>query len=199
MRKGFTLIELLVVIAIIAILAAILFPVFAKAREKARQTSCLSNLKQIGLGCMMYCQDYDDVMPATVMWKPDYSWGLSWPGALLPYVKNDQLFVCPSAPKTAEWCDDTHTYDTSWSATGWASPPLVSYIFNGNVARISLGVLSVPAETIAFSDGVWVDSGGYTTRISRAARHNGGCNLAYCDGHAKWQGLMALPSLRWAP
>jgi prepilin-type N-terminal cleavage/methylation domain-containing protein/prepilin-type processing-associated H-X9-DG protein len=198
-RPGFTLIELLVVIAIIAILAAILFPVFARAREKARQTSCLSNLKQMGLGCMMYAQDYDDTMQATVRWWPDYSFGLSWPGALAPYVKNDQLFVCPSAPKTAVWCDDTQTYDTSWSATGWASPPLVSYVMNGWVSAVSLAQLTVPAETVVFSDGVWVDTGGYTTRVSRAARHNVGCNLAYCDGHAKWQGLTALPNLRWAP
>jgi prepilin-type N-terminal cleavage/methylation domain-containing protein len=67
-RKGFTLIELLVVIAIIAILAAILFPVFAKAREKARQTSCLSNVKQIGLACLMYAQDYDEVLSPRGAW-----------------------------------------------------------------------------------------------------------------------------------
>jgi len=112
-RKGFTLIELLVVIAIIAILAAILFPVFAKAREKARQTNCLSNLKQIGNGFMMYVQDYDECYPCV-----DQS---TWPGYMLqqycgegasdggnwyknytyvsqlqPYIKNLQLFKCPS-------------------------------------------------------------------------------------------------------
>src|SRR5579859_4930752 len=103
-REGFTLIELLVVIAIIAILAAILFPVFAQAREKARAISCLSNEKQIGLATMMYVQDYDE----TYMWQP-------WPGKqcpdwnlpicqpqygfydlLQPYVKNQGLFSCPS-------------------------------------------------------------------------------------------------------
>jgi prepilin-type N-terminal cleavage/methylation domain-containing protein/prepilin-type processing-associated H-X9-DG protein len=103
-RKGFTLIELLVVIAIIAILAAILFPVFARARENARRTSCLSNLKQIGLGMLQYSQDYDESLinhyygssgdttaptSATVSYK--------WMDAVQPYVKSTQLFVCPSA------------------------------------------------------------------------------------------------------
>ncbi len=93
MRRGFTLIELLVVIAIIAILAAILFPVFARAREKARQTSCLSNLKQIGLGLLMYAQDYDEVLPRSAQYTapdlvipeggPDY-----WFEAIYPQVNN---------------------------------------------------------------------------------------------------------------
>ena len=92
-RQGFTLIELLVVIAIIAILAAILFPVFARAREKARQTSCLSNLRQIGTATMMYNQDYDEKYP------PQFGWdaSLDWPIPMVPYVKNAQLFACPSA------------------------------------------------------------------------------------------------------
>ena len=103
-RKGFTLIELLVVIAIIAILAAILFPVFARARENARRASCQSNLKQIGLGLLQYSQDYDETFcnawfglqqgyqpsdPAAGKYK--------WMDAIQPYVKSAQLFVCPSA------------------------------------------------------------------------------------------------------
>src|SRR5215210_4692083 len=94
-RSGFTLIELLVVIAIIAILAAILFPVFAQAREKARQTACLSNAKQIALGCRMYAQDYDDVnVPERLQLKGGSL--ISFRALLQPYVKNKQVFVCPS-------------------------------------------------------------------------------------------------------
>ena len=95
-RKGFTLIELLVVIAIIAILAAILFPVFARAREKARQTSCLSNLKQLGTSVMMYTQDYDELYPQDLStFGPDQIPG-TWPNRVMPYVKSTQLFKCPS-------------------------------------------------------------------------------------------------------
>ncbi|MBC8143645.1 MAG: prepilin-type N-terminal cleavage/methylation domain-containing protein [Armatimonadetes bacterium] len=90
-RRGFTLIELLMVIAIIAILAAILFPVFAQAREKARQTACLSNLKQLGLSLSMYGQDYDETLMTTQL---D---GLRWPQLLAPYIKQRSFVTCPSA------------------------------------------------------------------------------------------------------
>jgi prepilin-type N-terminal cleavage/methylation domain-containing protein/prepilin-type processing-associated H-X9-DG protein len=95
-RQAFTLIELLVVIAIIAILAAILFPVFAQARSKARQTSCLSNQKQIGLGILQYVQDYDNLMVATNVNGEEYE-GYIVAARLQPYVKNFQIFKCPSS------------------------------------------------------------------------------------------------------
>src|SRR5438046_5461859 len=100
-KRGFTLIELLVVIAIIAILAAILFPVFAQAREKARQTACLSNHRQVGTAAMMYAQDWDE------KWVP-YSVGDGanqhlWPALLQPYIKNTRVFIEPSNPSRTFW------------------------------------------------------------------------------------------------
>jgi prepilin-type N-terminal cleavage/methylation domain-containing protein/prepilin-type processing-associated H-X9-DG protein len=103
-RRGFTLIELLVVIAIIAILAAILFPVFAQAREKARQTTCLSNCKQVSLGLMMYMQDQDGAGPIGYYNSANYCGNnpdmRCWWEAALPYIKNDGVFGCPSASST---------------------------------------------------------------------------------------------------
>jgi prepilin-type N-terminal cleavage/methylation domain-containing protein/prepilin-type processing-associated H-X9-DG protein len=111
--KGFTLIELLVVIAIIAILAAILFPVFAQAREKARQISCLSNEKQIGLASVQYVQDYDETFPDGQPSAPGAYGGFGWAGQLYPYVKSLAVYVCPDdtttpnaffAPYTSSYC-----------------------------------------------------------------------------------------------
>ena len=107
-KSGFTLIELLVVIAIIAILAAILFPVFAAAREKARQTTCASNEKQLGLAFIQYGQDYDETMPTGTAYAvgssgPDTTWpcggrGWGWAGQIYPYVKSKGAFTCPDDP-----------------------------------------------------------------------------------------------------
>jgi len=109
--RGFTLIELLVVIAIIAILASILFPVFARAREKARESSCMSNQKQIGLAIHMYASDYDDLMPIANS-KPavadDGPPGLR--DVILPYCKNTQIFRCPS-DKDLYWQNQGTSYD----------------------------------------------------------------------------------------
>src|SRR5215208_4405688 len=107
MRKrhvaGFTLIELLVVIAIIAILAAILFPVFAQAREKARGAACLSNLKQIGVGLMLYTQDHDERLPYQWRYTPDGKTLYWWQDVVRPYVKNEAVYTCPSANPHLSW------------------------------------------------------------------------------------------------
>ena len=94
--SGFTLIELLVVIAIIAILASILFPVFSRARENARRSSCLSNMKQIGLGVMQYTQDYDERLPLKQIGQTSDATNPKWMDSTYPYVKSTQLYTCPS-------------------------------------------------------------------------------------------------------
>jgi len=201
-RLGFTLIELLVVIAIIAILAAILFPVFARAREKARQTSCISNMKQLALGFMMYKQDYDECHPNATASAGFYGWyavpyptyGWHWPAATQPYIKNNQLLRCPSsAPMTV--------FATS-------STVAISYSFNGLLANSSDAAVVAPAKCIMVveegneawlghaDEQAFIEGGGLpyrygTTWASLGIRgncqlHSGGHVLAYCDGHAKW-------------
>ena len=120
-RKAFTLIELLVVIAIIAILAAILFPVFQKVRENARRASCLSNENQLGLGFMQYLQDADEVMPN------GSDGGTGWACQIYPYVKSKEVYKCP---------DDAEQFDT------------VSYCVNSNMTRFAYSQVTSPARTV---------------------------------------------------
>jgi len=196
-RRGFTLIELLVVIAIIAILAAILFPVFARAREKARQSSCLSNVKQIGLGCLMYVQDYDERF--SISYNPSTSPRYSWIQLIDPYIKNTQVWDCPS-----------QTVNSIMSYNGCRS-----YCFNELLWTRKLGDVQSPAETVMLGDatpntymGAWTlyrpsrghrqdDTsgrdyatwgGGATqtwTQFNFAERHNKQGNVCFADGHSK--------------
>lgn len=128
MKRGFTLIELLVVIAIIALLAAILFPVFARARENARKSSCANNLKQIGLGFQQYSQDYDERM--TQAWYnpggAGYPGTWRWMDCIYPYVKSEQLFTCPSATGASA----RYLYRNPTGATGTVGGPFGSYGYN---------------------------------------------------------------------
>jgi prepilin-type N-terminal cleavage/methylation domain-containing protein/prepilin-type processing-associated H-X9-DG protein len=139
-RRGFTLIELLVVIAIIAILAAILFPVFARARENARKTSCLSNQKQLGLGLMMYAQDNDEAMPVGCN-----SGGNGWAVSIAPYVKSTQIYTCPSDATNA-------TNATRPDRISYAYNLSIPYGANGYGGGARLASLNSPVKTIAISE-----------------------------------------------
>ena len=212
-RGGFTLIELLVVIAIIAILAAILFPVFAQAREKARQASCGSNVRQLGLAIRMYTQDYDEKYPFGG-WLPNGNIGTGeWQNTVAPYIKNKGLYYCPSSGDM----DENPNNPQEWH---WNRNP-VSYLYNNHLARdrnpISDAQVKSPAECFMLLDGHsdWggregVDWMGRPNTVwlmedtifgDRAAlvtgwlswqgftwglpRHGGQANVAFADGHVK--------------
>jgi prepilin-type N-terminal cleavage/methylation domain-containing protein/prepilin-type processing-associated H-X9-DG protein len=164
-NAAFTLIELLVVIAIIAILAAILFPVFAQAREKARQTACLSNQKQIGLGAMQYAQDYDETMPILYYVKNSPS-STHWMDLLYPYIKSEEIFSCPSRKGDANDPDDWGRYVWVGNASGIASVGgkrnyhYGNYAINGtyngsfgSVVGAALGDIKHPATTVFAVEG----------------------------------------------
>ncbi len=187
---GFTLIELLVVIAIIAILAAILFPVFARAREKARQASCQSNVKQIVLGILMYAQDYDEVLPRNAVAGnpvPGASPSIRWPAGIMPYVKNTQLFACPSDQASGLVLNNPYYQPPGNSESS-------GYGLGCHIHGVALGVIAKPAETILIADArsymvkAYDQTWGSTELAgSRPVyyRHNEMANFGFCDGHAK--------------
>jgi len=177
-RKGFTLIELLVVIAIIAILAAILFPVFAKAREKARQTSCLSNLKQLGLSCHMYFSDYDENLLHYRHELPGNT-SISWRDMVEPYVKNTQIFICPSR-------QTEQGYGWNYNYLGW--PGMGGCSSN---AAATLSEITNTAETIMLGEANYSvvfrpSLGAAFYDVYNRYPHNDGANVCFTDGHAKW-------------
>lgn len=207
LRKGFTLIELLVVIAIIAILAAILMPVFAQAREKARMTSCLNNLKQIGTAMLQYVQDYDEQLPT--VWRDDPVIGsMDTYISMQPYVKNVQVFHCPNRSDTGcGGLGNNQSFNPGARCMGYGYNwgPLI-YSGGGLLQAEtttrprtsrgkSLAQIVAPAQTMAFADS-W-DTHRYTMGIdwildrNRAAassnnlRHQGRMIVNYLDGHAK--------------
>jgi prepilin-type N-terminal cleavage/methylation domain-containing protein len=216
-RRGFTLIELLVVIAIIAILAGILFPVFAHAREKARASACLSNLKQIGAGLMMYVQDYDEAYPLNrfdMHGDACHPIGWTWKEAIEPYVKSLAVYVCPAAhwARIEPCCYGSTRIKTSYALNG--------SIFSINAYRGPKGQvqwdttspgpkkrtsprmaseIDRPADSLFLIEqdsqlwfGGCPDNGDWTIGEGGCApdHHSCGNTWVFCDGHAKWAKLV---------
>ena len=194
--RGFTLIELLVVIAIIAVLAAILFPVFARARAKGLQTQCLSNMKQLGTAMLAYAMDYDmnlplwslegDPMPSPP--NPCHTWDV----ALDPYVKNVQIYVCPSNPY--ESASGGNPPVPAGPKRGYSMPRYVSGIYTSAPPNSVDTVLLV--EKGAYGMGWWPDAAAesfyqmgmqqvYPTDTKQMP-HNDGKDFLFMDGHVKW-------------
>ncbi len=216
-NRAFTLIELLVVIAIIAILAAILFPVFSQVKEAAKGTACLSNMKQIGLSLTMYQQDYDDqiffrTVSATSVGRtrvnnptylsktlnPAAYYPELWYNVLLPYVKSTKMWECPSDSQPTASADSTGALSI-----------LRSYIVSSAIEDLASSQVSSSASTIVITEkwsakgDTWVDQmdGDMLPQQvntmemnSPASRHSGGMNCAFFDGHAKW----TTPGAIWA-
>lgn len=201
-QRAFTLIELLVVIAIIAILAAILFPVFAKARERARTISCASNMKQIGLALMQYTQDYDERMPACRgyiapnPYNNDNLEMIDWRIQLLPYIKTVQLFSCPSNSSTHRDGDAgqsggiDHHYGMATAGDN-ASSPGFSYEVGG---FRSMAAVEFPSNTlfgVEVSNPYNPDLAAWNVGDAGFTGHTDMANFLYIDGHVK--------ASRWAP
>lgn len=208
-RRGFTLIELLVVIAIISILAAILFPVFARARENARRTSCLSNLKQIGLGIMMYVQDYDETYPPyrrsapgeTPPFPPYQGSNWEWQHTIHAYTKNLQIYQCPDG-------NPGYIYGNYGSyganvvalpATGLKLSAVVApagvyvvmdsgrtYITASRASTAPDGAFYLPGGGIPRPDLLADISGDWAQSDYMNGRHFDGVNVTFADGHVKW-------------
>jgi prepilin-type N-terminal cleavage/methylation domain-containing protein/prepilin-type processing-associated H-X9-DG protein len=215
-HSAFTLIELLVVIAIIAILAAILFPVFAQAREKARATACLSNTKQIALAAIMYSQDYDESFPIVLYTQPDGNCTANLHADLIsvfdlvyPYIKNAQITQCPSAPQA--WSFQAAANEYNLCTTGLINyvsyvpnPTVIATGDNTDIVTLVLGYYPIqtqasipyPADTVGMYDGIfqWDTSQPHSGWAPAVGRHQDGANAALMDGHAKFQHMVLNPN-----
>jgi prepilin-type N-terminal cleavage/methylation domain-containing protein len=222
-RRGFTLIELLVVVAIIAILAALLFPVFAQARERARRTGCMSNTRQVGTATMMYLQDYEGYYPMSV--HPEWVNGSQrmalFFDALVPYVKNAGVWSCPSEPKAIDWelwimgtggTPDTGCFGGKLGA--WmGNVRFGGYNANYSVIRpganntyfsgtsypvINMAVLPRPVDTVMFADGIVLcDFGHPIENTQKPARHGNGIVCTYADGHSGFLKIHRGADQKW--
>jgi len=211
--RGFTLIELLVVIAIIAILAAILFPVFAKAREKARASSCLSNMRQLGSAAMQYAQDFDERFPKTYQWSANGAYCYWWSDLIQPYIRNYQIVVCPSGSWSYYYYRDNTLVGVYPNplVCSYAMPDMREDLWGrtikpipgsnlsevpdaaGTIMYVDSSNIEIAARAPATGNGVdysnvrlldQTDLGGTTSRVAK--RHNDGFSACFADGHAKF-------------
>jgi prepilin-type N-terminal cleavage/methylation domain-containing protein/prepilin-type processing-associated H-X9-DG protein len=218
-KRAFTLIELLVVIAIIAILAAILFPVFAKARDRAQQTTCINNLKQLGVALVTYLQDFDDRYPESRL--PDAGHQPpnplndstnNWRTALFPYVKSVGVMICPSNPASKGWPNDPRSHEESKKYP-------IGYALNGSIfyegLHASSSSIKDPVNSIFVMESRWPhpDLGAWVVNQSGYAysgpgskpgmgafnQHMGRINMLFCDTHARAMKLRdtLIPSEMW--
>ena len=222
---GFTLIELLVVVAIISVLAAILFPVFARARENARRASCLSNMKQIGLGMMQYTQDYDEQYPLAKIdaQQTDPSMPgskfivtagtvctagncITWMDLLQPYTKSVQIFVCPSARNKENEKFPSYGYSNA-IGSGTARASYDSTLPSATYPPLKLAQIQRPAEVYAVMENNYSSAtavspktqrnfaNGTKTERLRVTPHLEGGNVAFADGHVKWVNAEVFKSI----
>ncbi len=224
-QRGFTLIELLVVIAIIAILAAILFPVFGRARENARKISCLSNLKQIGLGILQYTQDYDDKLPMRDYGSAPNAYIFSWRRTIYPYTKSAQIYSCPSNTFNATRADDSYQPGLDAAIAAGQLPatgfPIIYRSYGANATDYNIGgrapmeygnaqpLAAMPdtARTVLITESKEGDNNIHinesVARFESAndtfPGHLGQVNFLFVDGHAKSMkpSATAIPTNMW--
>jgi prepilin-type N-terminal cleavage/methylation domain-containing protein/prepilin-type processing-associated H-X9-DG protein len=219
--RGFTLIELLVVIAIIAILAAILFPVFAKARERAQTTACLSNMKQLGLSLTMYTDDHNERLPGNkdalaghslntgnkLGWM-DPAAGVNWAASIFPYVKSLDIYLCPTSMPRQQLNNGSGVGNPDTDMARASGAGNTSYILNGVVSNKALTQVKNPAGTIFLQEMLSRTCTAQVRPVLENAAipriyvgvdywlysnvHNEGGNLAFCDGHAEYQRKSAM-------